>query len=294
MARRVHQRGLAALVCALSAGPGSSAGLEVLQSYVWAVDDSDFGGMSGILVDAGGEHMTAISDQGTIWQADIARDAAGRIDAITTTFRARLKDSKGAEVSGFRQDAEDLARGANGRVFVAFEGYARISGFDLPDLQPVALHDWEAFRKDWGNEAFEGLAMLSGGHLLAVIERAKDGAFLTFTETAAGWSAGPPIPAGEGGFAVAGADVGPDGRLYLLERRTTFLMSFVTRIRRFDVGPLGASEGEVVFQSEAGDLPNMEGISLWEAPDGATMVTLISDNAFNGTDTVVAEYRLME
>ncbi len=113
--------------------------------------------------------------------------------------------------------------------------------------------------------------MLPDGHLLAVIERAKDGAYPTFIEDVTGWTEGPPIPAGDDGYSATSADVGPDGMLYLLERRTTILMSFVTRIRRFPVGALGIGAGEVVFQSEAGDLPNMEGISLWRAPDGATI-----------------------
>jgi hypothetical protein len=294
MVRRLYRGAWVAAALVVSAGPSGAVGLAELQRFVWAVEDADFGGMSGILVEPGGQSLTAVSDQGTIWQAAVRRDATGRIEAVDTTFKARLKDSKGEEVSGFRQDSEDLARGANGRLFVAFEGYARISGFDLPDMAPIALHDWEQFRGHWGNEAFEGLAMLPDGHLLAVIERARDGAYPTFIEDVKGWTEGPPIPAGDDGYSATGADVGPDGMLYLLERRTTILMSFVTRIRRFPVGALGIGEGEVVFQSEAGDLPNMEGISLWTGPDGATMVTLISDNGFNGTDTVIAEFRLTE
>ena len=294
MVNRFARGAWVAAALAASAGPGGAVRLEEMQRFVWAVEDADFGGISDILVDPGGQGLTAVSDRGTIWQAGILRDASGRIEAVTTAVKARLKDSKGEDVSGFRQDAEDLARGAQGRVFVAFEGYARISGFDLPDMAPVALHDWEQFRKFWGNEAFEGLAMLPNGHLLAVLERARDGAYPTFIEDVQGWTEGPPIPAADGGFSAAGADIGPDGQLYVLERRTTILLSFMTRIRRFPVGTLGIGEGEVVFQSEAGDLPNMEGISLWAAPDGATMVTLISDNAFNGTDTVIAEFRLTE
>ena len=39
--------------------------------------------------------------------------------------------------------------------------------------------------------------------------------------------------------------------------------------------------GEVLFAGVGGDLDNMEGLAVHEAPSGQTRITLVSDNNFN-------------
>jgi hypothetical protein len=99
----------------------------------------------------------------------------------------------------------------------------------------------------------------------------------------------------EGAFLVAGADFGPDGRLYVLERDFTWTGGFATRVRRFALGAEGFDAGETLLETSLGGTDNFEGISVWTDAAGVTRVTLIADdNFFVLQSTVVAEYRLIE
>ncbi len=95
------------------------------------------------------------------------------------------------------------------------------------------------------------------------------------------------LPRGER-FLVTGADIGPDGRLYVLER--DFLgIGFRSRVRRFDLD--GGGEA-ILLLTPLGLLDNMEGISVWEDEQGLRM-TLIADDNFNPFQrNLIAEYRL--
>jgi hypothetical protein len=292
--RGAFNRALFAVALALG-GMQAARAAEAVQvaRLEWGAGDPRFGGFSGLVVEDGGRRVTAVTDHGTLWSGDVARGPDHAPTGVDWMFAGQLLDNKGRPVADFRQDAEDLARGADGRLYVSFEHYARISGFDPPDLRPHVTHAWDRFRALWNNEGFEALAVLPDGDLVAVVETAVDGGYPTFRRTGAlTWAAGPPIPAGEGGYAAAGADVGPDGRLYLLERRMTVLLSFATRVRRFAVTGDGWGPGDVVLETGSGALPNMEAISVWTGSDGALRLTLMSDNGFRAAPSVLAEFRL--
>jgi hypothetical protein len=96
-----------------------------------------------------------------------------------------------------------------------------------------------------------------------------------------------------GTFLVTGADFGPDGRLYVLERDFAWVGGFASRIRRFVLGPDGFDDGETLLETGFGTPDNYEGISVWRDPAGETRVTLIADdNFFPLQSTAIAEYRL--
>jgi len=96
-------------------------------------------------------------------------------------------------------------------------------------------------------------------------------------------------------FLVVGADFGPDGRLYVLERDFDVISAFKTRIRRFTLSKEGFDAGETLLETRFSALGNAEGISLWTDADGQTVITLISDDNFNGFQkTWVTEYTLVE
>ncbi|MFM2357174.1 MAG: hypothetical protein RLZZ528_2910 [Pseudomonadota bacterium] len=283
------------LVAALASWPLAAPGAEVtaLPAFDWTPGIEGFGGISDLIVTAHGAGFVAVSDRGTIYQGRIARRAGdGAVTALTVTDSLRPHDTTGREVSGFRQDAEDLALGPDGEVVVAFEGLARLTAFRPPDPTPRPTHPWDQFRDLWGNEGFEALSPLPGGGLVAIAESARDGAYMTFVRQKDGWQAGPPIP-GADGYAASGADLGPDGMLYLLERTFGLVSGFEARVRR--MRPTGADWAEVAPV----DLPeealgqNFEGISLWQDGSGGLWLTLVSDNNFRaGEPTVMQEFRL--
>jgi hypothetical protein len=306
--RRINQRGVRLeyvtsglrAVCMMLAlvvlgpGPAVAASLTEVQRFEWRDAAAGFGGISDVMVDSDGAGMLAVSDHGTVFAARIGRDAGGRIVSVNAGAGARFHDNKGVLVSAFKQDAEDLAPGRDGEFYVSFEGYARISAFRLPDLMPRTLHNWDRFRPYWGNTAFEGLATLPDGRLIAVLEAADEGEYVTFLGGPDGWTPGPRIPA-PGGYAATGADIGPDGALYLIERDVSMLGAFSTRVRRFRISGVTLDQGETVLKTDAGDLPNMEGISLWRASDGSLMATAVSDNGFDASDpTLLVEFRVTE
>jgi hypothetical protein len=90
------------------------------------------------------------------------------------------------------------------------------------------------------------------------------------------------------GWAAVGADFGPDGAFYLLERRFVGL-GFASRIRRFDLSRLGpdALPGDVLWSSAPGQFGNLEGIALWKDRLGRMRAVMVADD--NGWATMRGE-----
>lgn len=262
--------------------------------YEWREAGDEFGGFSGIAMTADGASFLAISDQGWLFRAELGRDAAGRITDARTVWQGRFLDNKGVPVTPFQADAEALAVAPDGTVFVGFEAYSRIAAFHPPNMMPAPQHVWDRFKHLWGNEAFEGLAILPDESLLVVLEEPRDGLYTTLIGRDHEWRDGPSLPASDG-FAASDITVGPDGWLYLLERRLTLTARFVTRIRRFEIVGDAFGPGETLVETAPGALDNMEGISLWRDGVGTIVVTLISDDNFLPIqNTLLVEYDLVE
>ena len=96
-------------------------------------------------------------------------------------------------------------------------------------------------------------------------------------------------------YLAVGADFGPDGRFYLLERRVNLLARFSTRIRRFDYAQGAFGAAQTLMTSAPGALGNMEAISLWTDAAGQVVVSLVSDDNFLPLqETTVVEFALKE
>jgi hypothetical protein len=262
--------------------------------YYWAEDHEGFGGFSGLAMSPDGASLMTVSDAGWLVRARLSRDAGGRLRGIVTEWRDRFLDSRGDPVNHFKADAEALAVAVDGTVYVAFESYTRIDALHPPDMTPKTQHRWDRFRALWGNAGLEALAVKPEGGLLAILEEPAEGHFRTLLGDNRDWRDGPAIPASDG-FGAADAAFGPDGRLYLLERRFAYTAGYATRIRRFayEAGRFGA--GETLIETPHGALDNMEGISLWRDAAGQTVISLISDDNFLPIqNTLLVEYDLVE
>lgn len=285
----------ACLALILTLSPAGALELKPLQSVEWSEDDGDFGGFSGLVVADGGKTLWAVSDAGTLWRADVQRGADGRIAAIKAKWHDRMLDNKGEPVSGFTEDAEALAPRPDGGVFIAYESYARVTGLHPPDMKPEALNDFDRFKPYWDNASFEGLARLPDGRLLVVVET-HDGAaggYPTFIGDDGKWQTGPTLRTAPD-FGASDATVDDEGRLWLLERRLTWMAEFEVRISTCPVVLKGPSDCTPVMSAPAGTLGNMEGMSIWHDPDGREILTLISDDNFNPlSSTAVAEYEIL-
>jgi hypothetical protein len=290
----------ASLVAGLATGNAGAGELVPIGQYTWRKSDDSFGGFSGLVMASGGSTFYAVTDQGELYHAAIARDSSRRIAEIRTLWHGRLLDNHGRPVEGFTADAEALAPARDGGLYVAYESYARVTGVHPPDLHPTPLHDFERFHELWNNESFEGLAERPEGGLIVVVEtaQAQTGGYPSFLGDGAGhdmsWRPGPAVPAGDGGFDVSDAAFGPDGRFYLLERRVS-LGGFATRVRRFDYRDGVFGSADTLLETAPGTLDNMEGMSLWTDDQGRIVISMISDDNFLFLqNTVVAEYELRE
>jgi hypothetical protein len=283
--------------CAAEPRPDPAGGqprVSHIGTYVWSMDDDLFGGFSGIRLSADGQRFTVLSDRASLRWGEVARDAKGKIDGLQVEGITRIKDSQGRYLPpGWKGDSEGLAIDRDGRLWVSFEGLTRVVRYDTPESPAVPLPRPAAFRQMQRNSSLETLAIAPNGDILTVPERsgALTRPFPVYRYRNGAWDQPWSIPR-SGDFLAVDADIGPDGRFYLLERDFLGLLGFRSRVRRFDMGPDGLSHEQVLLVSGPLQYDNLEGISVWRDAQGIRL-TMISDDNFNFVQrTELVEYRV--
>ena len=279
----------ALLLIALLAGCGGvTAAPEPASRFIWNARGAEFGGISAIEVLDGGSRFVAVGDRGMAYEGRIER-SGGAISAMTIDGRHRLLTSRGEAVEGRTADSEGLAIGADGVAYISFEGLARVAAY--PDLSgpAVRIPRPEAFGAMQSNSALEALAIGSDGALYTLPERSGrlDRPFPVYRYRGGAWDIPFSLPRRDA-FLPVGADIGPDGRFYLLERDFTGI-GFRTRVRRFDLTGGGET---TLLQTGSGVHDNLEGISVWRGTDGLRMTLVADDNFRFFQQTEVVEYAL--
>ena len=259
-------------------------------TYVWDMPDAGFGGFSGIEVTPDGSGFTALSDRGGYVQGTFTRQD-GVITGVLASPVMRLTDTDGAPLPHPRNDSEGLAIAADGLAYVSFESIHRIRVFpalDSPSEMLPAHPDFDAMQR---NSSLESLAIGPDCALYTLPERsgAVQRPFPVYRYRNGIWDKPFTIPR-RGAFLITGADIGPDGRFYVLERDFTGF-GFRSRVRRFDM--TGGNE-EVLLETRTGTHDNLEGIAVWE--DGTHLrLTLIADDNFRFFQrTEIVEYELTD
>jgi hypothetical protein len=241
-------------------------------AFVWHHDGDWFGGISGIEVFDEGRSFVAVSDRGVMLRGQFVREPGGRIVDVVVDSHEQMLDAEGQPLRGRRDDSEGLALAGDGTLYTSFEGLSRLREEGNP---PRMLPRDDAFDAFGRNAGFEAVAITPAGALLAIPEDvASGGDFPVWRFGGGEWDVPFFIPRG-GAFLPVGADVGPDGLLYVLERALTG-PGFRSRVRVFTTEGGG---GATVFESGTGRYDNLEGISVWD--DGAGIVmTMVSDDNF--------------
>jgi hypothetical protein len=283
---------------AVTWGLQSSAGAALPDGFVgsfdWRMADPRFGGMSSIEMTQDGLAFTAMSDRGTLVTGQVVRDAAGVITGVTDTVILSLKGAGDAPLDSTRNDTEGLAVAADGTIFVALEGPARLLRYDTADGPATNLPALEAFAVMQHNSSLEALAIDDNGWLYTLPERSGtlDTPFPVYRFQDGTWDQPFSLPRDDLYLAVA-ADFGPDDRLYLLERQFHGLLGFQSRVRRFVVTGNAIDAGEVVLETTTGQHGNQEGLSVWRDGTGTLRLTMVSDDNFRFfLRTSLVEYRI--
>lgn len=282
--------------CAAEPDPGGKPAprADYVGSYVWQLEDADFGGFSGIDIRDGGDRFTVLSDRATLRWGQVRRDDQGATTGLQVAGRIRLKDSQGRKLApGWKGDSEGLAIGPDGHIWISFEGLTRVAGYATPQADAKVLPRPQAFKDMQHNSSLESLAILPDGTLLTVPERsgAVNRPFPVWRFRDGVWDQPFSVPR-DGDWLAVDADIGPDGRFYLLERDFLGLLGFRSRVRRFDLAETGLSREHVLLTSRPLQYDNLEGMAVWH--DGRDIrLTLISDDNFNMIQrTELVEYRV--
>ncbi|GGX37954.1 hypothetical protein GCM10007385_00890 [Tateyamaria omphalii] len=262
------------LALILSATAALADPLTFIQSWTLTSDRSDFGGLSAIEM-SGPNSAIVLSDRGMAFALTLDRSIRNVTIAPTNQPYPN-------------RDSEGLAR-AGDTLYFSYEGPAVIAAQDgtrIPAHPDFALYH--------PNGSLEALAADEDGTLYTLPERSGDLArpFPIYRFRKGTWDIVATLPR-DGPFLPAGADIGPDGQLYILERTFTPL-GFRNRIRRMNPNEPN-TPAETLLTTGAGQHDNLEGLTIWTSDSGATCLAMVSDDNFISVQrTELVEYALTE
>ncbi len=265
-----------------------------LSAFEWQMEDENFGGLSGIELSDDGMSFLAVTDRGAWTRGTFTRDPEGRISSVQASPMRFLRGRFEAPLQKGRNDAEGLAVATDGTVYISFENVARVLRYDSIDGPAANLLTPRQFSSLQRNSALEALAIAPDGTLYTLPERsgAMERPFPIWRYRNGTWDQ----PFGlrrDGGYLAVGADIGPDGRFYLLEREFHGVTGFASRVRSFALSETGLSDERTEFTSAVGQHDNLEGISVWRDAGGAIRLTMIADDNFYFFQTTeIVEYRI--
>jgi len=285
---------LAFAALALSVGLAQAQTLEFVSRYSWTAQVDGFGGFSSLELTRDGQSFITTTDKGLIAEGRILRDG-GRIRGIDNMRFATLLNPEGAPLRSYRTDAEGVAVTPGGTIYISFEGTHRVMAYEGLGATARPLPDLPSSFGFQRNSSLEALAIDADDTLYTMPERSGDlnRPFPVFRLRGGRWDSALQLPR-RGGFLPVGADFGPDGRLYVLERDFRGLGGFATRVRSFAIARNALTDERELLRTTAGTHDNLEGIAVWATPQGALRVTMISDDNFRIFQrTEFVEYKLV-
>ncbi len=289
--------------------------LEFLGGLALTSRNPDFQSLSALHSRDAGRELISVSDEGMWIGFRLKTDDAGRPLAVENVRIAPLLDEAGKPFrTKWERDAESLAfrRTATGsELLVGYEGRHRVvayaitgddstTAFDAPG-RPVTGIPRE-IRNLRGNRGLEGLAVAPpktplAGSLLLVAEEPRPG-----EADQPVWIVGGPRPglfhlARRDHFANTDAAFLPDGDLLVLQRRFGLRIGLGMRLVRIpaaEIRPGRTVVPKLLLEADwSWEIDNMEGLAVDTAPDGSTILTLVSDDNGNWFQrTVLLRFRL--
>ena len=270
----------------------------------------NFGGWSGLALEADGRRFISVSDGGAWMTGELTYDGA-TLSGIKNPRIGPLLSTEGQPLKRNRdRDAEAVALvnggTAKGSLLVSFEQNARIARYDVTEAGVSPARGFLALpadsRKMRRNSGLEAMTVLKGGPLkgsvIAMAERLYDSAR---NHTGWIWTGGKAHRfqlTNIGDFDVTDVASLDDGSIIVLERRFRWLEGMRLRLRHIPVDGFKAGatiSGEVLLEANLEqEIDNMEGLAVTRGRSGETLLTLISDNNFNTViqRTIVLQFAL--
>ncbi len=277
----------------LLALPAAGQSLQLVSTHTWRNPTEGFGGFSSLEIAKDGETFVTTSDKGLLAGGILVRKNGRIVDVQEIVFE-KLSGEGGKPQQHFETDAEGLAIGSDGSRYISYEGLHYILRY-APNGEVTRIKQDPAFRKLQKNSSLEALAIDANGSLFTMPERSGrlDRPFPVWRLRAGKWDQNLKIPR-SGGFLLVGADIGPDGRLYVLERNFGGLSGFSSRVRSFEISERKLLDEKTLLTTTFATHDNLEGIAVWENDEGNLRVTMISDDNFRLFQrTEFVEYRLV-
>ena len=278
-------------LCLITLAASAASAQAVLQSrFDWNVDHPHFGGISALDFYDDGKTFVFLSDRGWIGEAVISRKG-GAIDGVVVTRFEQLRDIAGRPLAHEYSDSEGITVDPATGVFLSFEWNHGVRALERNGPAVGPLNRTPLPTETQTNASLEALANDADGALYVIPERSGPVAtsFPVWQFKGAGWRIAFEI-ARIGPFLPVGADIGPDGRLYVLER--DFLgIGFRSRVRSF---ALDGSDERMILQSGLREHDNLEGISVWRDGDALVLTLVSDDNESALQQTELVEYRLTD
>ena len=270
---------------------GRTGALRYIGGFRYASRDPRLEGVSAFRLRDGRSHFLSITDTGYWFSATLQRDSEGRPIGFADAEMAPILSSEGLPQTRRKglADAEGMAIDGD-RVLVSFEQKHRINAFAHAERpfdskaeavrQPIPLNE---LRTNQGIEAIavapagtpggqrtvivSELSLDADGNLFAAILGEHGGIFKVKREE--------PWSVTDGAFL-------PGGDLLLLERRYQGFGRIGMRLRRIPgatIKPGALVDGSVLMEAgTAQEIDNMEGLDVSVAPDGTTVIALVSDD----------------
>lgn len=292
MRRRLGALSLLLAACTGDAAPQGPAVL--VASLVEEYDLGFFGGISGVDLGPDGTEIMLLLDSGLMIRGLLHRDAAGRPTGLRQWLLVPIKPPPPSLELGSRGlDAEGLAvMGAD--TFISLERIHEVWRVDPTGEVEERLPQHPDFRHLKANRSLEALAVDSDGALYTLPEQSggRGQPFPVWRYAGDAWTRAFELPR-RGSFLAVGADFGPDGLFYLLERRFLLPFGFATRVRRFAIEDGRVVGEETLLETALGTHDNLEGLAVWRDGDGAIRLTMVSDDNYSRfQETQIVEYRL--
>jgi len=277
--------------------------LTYMGGLILASDHGEFGGYSGIAVDADGAGLWAIADTGHWLRLDFSRNAIGLPERIAAAQILPLRDANGAPITRkVLSDAESLRRLADGRWLVSFERAHRLWFYGEPGGPATATLEVPAsVAQQPDNGGIEGVASFANGELLmfseekpALVGGNKDDSAVWLLRGGQWHDLAWPA---RDDFKPTDAVALPNGDALLLQRYYTPLVGPKARISRIaaaDIQPGAVLKATLLAEwARPVSVDNMEALDVRRAEDGSTWLYVMSDDNQNRLQrTLLMVFRL--